>query len=730
MLSSAPICILLSILMLILFCIGFSIYAKSYNDNGPRWIQYAVGILLGGIAIGLIYCKIRYEDVVFDFSTVMLCLSGVFYGMIPTATATLMATAMAAAQGYGVLPPEVITAQCIYTIAAGVIGIIFGDIHKRNIVKSTLAIVIVSIVTHAIMALCIYTTQDSPACNTPTDYYIIAIVILPIATMLTARLINSQIKHIDTERQLRQLEEKYYKLILCNDDIFWEIDTSGKVTYVSDNVTQTLGYKSNELIDRMPHYFIEDVESIRLITEYGNNIERPGHEHFRHDLVFKHKKGNSVYCDTRCMRVTDSATQKSAGFVCVTRNVTNAHLHAELSRHNQKFIREQTSRLLAQQKLIDEYKQLLIQANKDIDEARESSNQNAAKQMTTITNICSEIMPTIDDIYKYASILHDQSQPAELKNATLNQTLYAAEFLKTFANDLIDSNALAKGFTKLTISIANIEDAIIDLCNYHNSRNLYLLKKSIIMQHIIDLAPDEKIIKADIQHLKRIINILINNSYVFTNAGQITVSCSLQSDSELLISVADTGIGVPESAYQNMFKPFNEATIPSLFRQQGAYKHSGLGLSIAKMLVDLMGGQIWFVSGVGKGTTISFTVPFIKAGEMASQQANIQYKWQDYTAIVATANRYTSILTCETLAKTHIKYHCIHIDTGNSDYTPPDSQFFQDYDVIITDLDAAKTPHLQDIARRHPNTPVITIDDKTAPAAICKQIDQHLTKKA
>ncbi|MCR5454233.1 MAG: PAS domain S-box protein [Bacteroidales bacterium] len=728
MLSSAPICMLISILMLILFCIGFSIYAKSHKDNGPTKIRWAAGILLGGMAIGFSYFKIRCEGVAFDFRTVMLCLSGLFFGTIPTAIATLMATATAIIQGYGVLASENIVAECIYTIAAGATGIIFHNPDNKNIKKSAITITAVGIIVHLIMALCIYTTYHDIDSSTIQKYSIIVLAIMPIATILTGLLINSQTHYLYTLKQYHMLEDKYYKLMLCEDDVFWEFDTAGKVTYVSANVTQVLGYQCDELIDRMPHYFIEDVESVRLITEYGNQIDQPGEGYFRHDLVLKHKQGNNIYCDTRCMKIIDKTTQKAEGFVCMTRNVTNSHIHAELSRHNQKFIREQTSRLLDQQKQIAEYKQRLTQANNDIDAARKMSRKEAANKMTMLANICHEMIPSIDDIHNYTCILRDPSLPEADRNKIIDQTIYTAEFLVNISNDLIDADSITKGQTKLTISINNIENVLTELCDFHNSRNTYLLKKSIIMQYNIDLKPDEKIIKIDIIHLKRIVDILLTNAYTFTNAGQITVECAMRADSELTISVADTGIGIPEYAHQYIFKKFDDTAIPS-YAKQNMYKASGLGLSLVKSLVDLMGGHIWFVSGVGRGTTISFTIPVAKAGEIASQQADTQYKWQNYAALVATTDRYTSILTCETLNKTRIKYHCKHIDPSYIDKPANESSYVLQYDVIITDHEAAKTPQLQAIAKKYQGAQIITIDNKTAPSALCKQIDQYLTKK-
>ena len=723
MLTTVPINVLTTLLLLIFFCTSFELYAMRNKDTSRLWIKVATGVWLGCIAIALMHFNVQHGTVVFDFRTTMLCLCGLFFGPIPTTAALVVSIGFITICNAGTMPAMSLIAECTYTIAAGAIGALFHDSKRKWDRKRSMGVIALAVgITQAIMALCVFISNTDMERETMKDHAMVIFAILPVTSVLISMMMTARITHFVTERKLKRLEDKYYKLILCNDDIFWEIDPSGKITYVSNNVTQALGYEPKELVGHMPYFIIEDVPSIRLITEYGKNNDKPGNDYMRQQLVLKHKGGNNVYCDTRVMSLIDPEIHKTTGFVCVTRNVTNTHLHNELSRHNQKFIREQTSRLYDLQKEITEYQKKLDIANAETEEARKLSTKAAGKQMSAVSNICSEMTPAVDDINQYIAILRDKSLSDASKDVALEQLLHISEFLKTLTADTIDSDFLAKGLTKVSLSIGNIEDTINEICDYHNSRNTYLLKKPIILQREIDLSPDERIIKTDIQHLRRIINILIANAYVFTNAGQITVKCSLQSESELLISVADTGIGVPEAAYKNMFKPFSENELPPTFKKS-LIRHSGLGLSICKSLVELMGGQIWFVSGIGKGTTLSFTIPFIKVGEIASE-ANAQYNWHGHTALVATQDRFKSILVGETLSKTHIKYRTIHIDDNTA---PQDSDYFNDYDVIITDHDAAQSPSLQAIANKYQSAVTITLDDNTTATAICKQIDKHLT---
>ena len=713
---------LVSISLLVLFCISYEMYAIRSKDTSRLWVKVVTGVWLGGIAIAGIYYKMQYGVAEFDFRTVVLCLCGLFFGTTTTWTALAVTIGFVIFNGIGAMPATALIAECTYTIAAGVTGAIMHNSNRKwERKKSTVAIVFTIALTYAIMALCQYIAGTIQITK---DHLMVVFAILPATALIIAMMTAARTNHFETVRRLKLLEDKYNKLILCNEDIFWEFDASGKATYVSDNVTQTIGYQPKELLGHMPYFIMDDVKSVRAIAEYGKNNEKPGRNYLRKQLIIKHKSGNNVYCDARIMSIIDPETRATSGFLCVTRNVTNSHLHNELSKHNQKFIREQTARLYQQQKEIDEYKKQLDIINQDYEEARRQSLKEVDKQMSTINNICNEMTPAIEDIKHYIIILNDKAADPAKKEIVLQQLLHTTDFISAISTDVKDISNLAKGVTKVSLSIENIEKIINEICDYHHTRNTYLLKKPIILQHEIDLRPDEKNIKTDPRHLRRIISILIANSYVFTNTGQITVRCSRQSESELLISVTDTGIGVPEAAYKKMFNPFREYDVPEIFKKSLA-RHSGLGLSISKSLVELMGGKIWFVSAVGKGTTVSFTIPYIKASKIATE-TNAQYNWEGHTALIATQNRLNSILASETLAKTNIRYRSIRIDDHNA---PQDSEYFSQYDVIVTDSLAANSAQLLSIAQKYPSAAVVIINDNTTPTAICKEIDKKITKK-
>jgi signal transduction histidine kinase len=120
----------------------------------------------------------------------------------------------------------------------------------------------------------------------------------------------------------------------------------------------------------------------------------------------------------------------------------------------------------------------------------------------------------------------------------------------------------------------------------------------------VDIPDDLPEVYADIDRVEQILTNLVGNAIKFTHQGSITISA--QQDGDVVkISVSDTGIGIPEEAFEWIFHPFEQAN-GSTTREFGG---TGLGLAIAKELVELQGGKIWVTSEVGKGSAFHFTLP-------------------------------------------------------------------------------------------------------------------------
>ena len=119
----------------------------------------------------------------------------------------------------------------------------------------------------------------------------------------------------------------------------------------------------------------------------------------------------------------------------------------------------------------------------------------------------------------------------------------------------------------------------------------------------------EAIIKTDSEKLYAILTNLVKNAIKYSDEGSIDFGYVLKTDRlpfELEFYVKDTGIGIPKERKDAIFERFIQADITDEMARQGA----GLGLSISKAYVEMLGGKIWVDSEEGSGSTFHFTLPY------------------------------------------------------------------------------------------------------------------------
>ena len=181
--------------------------------------------------------------------------------------------------------------------------------------------------------------------------------------------------------------------------------------------------------------------------------------------------------------------------------------------------------------------------------------------------------------------------------------------LLSIINDILD-------FSKLQAGKVVLESIDTDL-----SKLLATLQKTTIpLARVNDnefvVNPADYVIKTDPNRLKQVVNNLLSNAFKFTKNGKVTLQVTKERGklhdgtySDLLhFSIADTGIGMSPQVLGKLFKAFSQADA-STTRKYGG---TGLGLVISKELVNLLNGDIWAESEVGKGSIFHFTVPFVQ----------------------------------------------------------------------------------------------------------------------
>jgi signal transduction histidine kinase len=204
-------------------------------------------------------------------------------------------------------------------------------------------------------------------------------------------------------------------------------------------------------------------------------------------------------------------------------------------------------------------------------------------------------------LYEYFGAVNDRQKQQ------LDVILQASRHLLDLINDILDISKIESGKTELELGTVRI--------NLLLTHTLVLLKETAARRKILvetrvppELAAVE--IAADERRIRQVLFNLLSNALKFTPEGGRVEVGMWRLNGSLAISVTDTGIGIALAELERIFEAFYQIKgRPSTSKAPG----SGLGLSLARQIVELHGGRIWAESeGEGKGSRLTFTLPLAR----------------------------------------------------------------------------------------------------------------------
>jgi len=257
----------------------------------------------------------------------------------------------------------------------------------------------------------------------------------------------------------------------------------------------------------------------------------------------------------------------------------------------------------------------LLKANREL--ARLSDRLKALQRMAEeasqakaefVANVSHELRTPLNMIIGFTEIIARSPQVYGGRLPPALQTDIAAvrrnsQHLANLVNDVLDLSQVEAGRMALsrewTALPEVIEAAVTTVKPLFDSKGLYLRT---------EIPSDLPRVFCDGTRVRQVVINLLSNAGRFTEHGGVLVACR-RSDSQITISVTDTGPGIPPEDQQRLFEPFQQLDA-SIRRRYGG---SGLGLTISKQFVEMHGGQMWIESQLGTGTTIGFNLPLTSA---------------------------------------------------------------------------------------------------------------------
>jgi signal transduction histidine kinase len=259
-------------------------------------------------------------------------------------------------------------------------------------------------------------------------------------------------------------------------------------------------------------------------------------------------------------------------------------------------------RLMASSEKLKRDNDLLRKTEADLLKAKEKAEESDRLKTSFLKNISHEIRTPMNSILGFAGLLKEQDVTLEYKELYVQNMINSGQRMLNTIYDIIDLSRVQSGQISATATRSNMAEELYRIQEVFSS---VAKDKNLEFRCSITEKEKELFFYADHELLHNILQKLLWNAFKFTSKGFVEVGYALQ-DKMLEFFVSDSGVGVDEAQKTFIFEQFRQGN-ESLTRN---YEGNGLGLTIAKAYVELLGGTISVESELGNGTVFRFSLPF------------------------------------------------------------------------------------------------------------------------
>jgi len=357
-------------------------------------------------------------------------------------------------------------------------------------------------------------------------------------------------------------------------------DREGKIGYVNPKFVQLTGFSLEEVINKNPRILQSGLQSKEFYHDFWETIlsgrDWIGEFHNK-------KKNGELYWESAIVTsILDNQGEISA-FIAVKEDITE----------NKKIIQD-----------------LII--------AKEKAEESDRLKTAFLANVSHEIRTPMNGILGFAELLMEAELTGDKQKEYIQIIERSGIRMLNIINDIIDISKIESGQYEVSNSEININHQIDYIFNFFKPE---VDKKNLTFTISHALPSNECLVLSDNEKIEAILINLVKNAIKFTKAGFIDIGYHLipldsqntdqsntNGSSVLEFYVKDSGMGIPKEQLELIFERFRQGS-EQLNRN---YEGAGLGLSISKAFVKMLGGKIWVESELGVGSTFYFTIPYKK----------------------------------------------------------------------------------------------------------------------
>ncbi len=282
----------------------------------------------------------------------------------------------------------------------------------------------------------------------------------------------------------------------------------------------------------------------------------------------------------------------------------------QLKEYNETLIRKMEDRMLkseeAEKKIriyasqLEQEIEQRKQAELELIEALKRAEESDRLKSAFLANMSHEVRTPLNSIIGFSELLVNPEFEEAQKNDFIQYIIISGNNLLSIINDIMDISKLESGELQIHNRQLNIHKFISTV---KEQFAIQTREKGLELELIVPENSEETIIRADAERLSQVFNNLVSNAIKFTSNGRIEIGYEPKG-TKIEFYIRDTGIGISPEYHHKIFERFRQIET-SATRKFGG---NGLGLAISKNLVELMGGEIWVESEIGKGAKFCFTI--------------------------------------------------------------------------------------------------------------------------
>jgi PAS domain S-box-containing protein len=375
-------------------------------------------------------------------------------------------------------------------------------------------------------------------------------------------------------------EEQINKLNLAVEatgEIVFMTDNEGVFTYVNPAFSKVYGHQAREVIGKVTPRILK-----------SGMMEDSSYKLFWEELLRKQVINGELINKTKDGR----------------------HLHIEASTNAIINERGEVIGFMSIQKDISVRKKI----EEELVLAKERAEESDRLKSAFLANMSHEIRTPMNGILGFSALLSKKDLNGEEQRNYIRMIEKSSARLFNLINEIIDISKIESG----QMEVQNVATSIKEqLENAYELLKPDAEKKGLILAYQNGSSAKNEVITTDSEKLYSIITNLLKNAIKYTDHGSVEFGYAIKEEF-LEFYVKDTGVGIPGNKLEAIFERFVQAEPVVLQARQGA----GLGLSITKAFVEMLGGRLWVESEMGKGTVFYFTLPCQMQGERKSQIEN------------------------------------------------------------------------------------------------------------